>query len=157
MATHGVARDGLASVIDGELRGNEGGKLLGDVRVHVVVLLPLVGGGIDVEASARAEVVALILTLDVSTAGGGVRGDNGEAKLGGNALGASLGGEVLIIAGETAEVVHYGDLGVLTLGREKDGELHLQVTEDGGGVGKLLHPSAKGLVLLHKLESHLVF
>ncbi len=38
--------------------------LLGDVRVHAIVVFPLFLGGVQVESGARSKVVGVVLTLD---------------------------------------------------------------------------------------------
>jgi hypothetical protein len=99
-APHAVAEDGDARGVDGKVGVDELGKLLGHVVVHTEVLRPLGLRGVDVEARAEPKVPRRVGTLDLHTTRAGVGADQSEAVLGGSALSASLGDEVLIGAGE---------------------------------------------------------
>lgn len=68
MAAHAVTGDADAARIE-FLKGGEErlGELLGDVRVHFVVLRPGLLCGVDVEARAGSEVVCVIFALNLET------------------------------------------------------------------------------------------
>ena len=128
VAAHAVAGDGAEARGDAEGALDEGGQLAGDVGVHLVVARVGLGGGVDVEARAGAEVPRRVLAFDAGAAGRRVGDDEGDALARGVREGAGLLGEVLVGAGEAREPVDGGDLrGVLDAGRD----------EDGGGHGRL--------------------
>jgi hypothetical protein len=105
VAAHRVAGDGDAGAVElFELREQRVGQLVGDVAVHVVALVVGFLGGIDVEAGARAEVVAVIFALDVEAARGGVGEDDCDVVFGGGRLEEALLGSVVAGAGEAGEV-----------------------------------------------------
>ncbi len=152
VATHGVAADG-AFRRDREVGLDELGQLAGDVVVHLVVRLPGVLGGVDVEACAHAEIVTGVVR-HLFAAGAGVRRHQGDAELGGDALGARLLHEVFIGAGEAGEPVEHGYLlAGEGLGRQIDGEAHL-ATQHLGGVAVALVPAAEALVAADYVQIH---
>ena len=143
MAAHGVARDGgLARELCGKGGGEYGGQLLGHVRVHLVVLLPLGLRRIHVEARAAPEVVCVIRALDGDAARRGVRHHEREPARRRRTEASALLREVLIRAGqarEPVEAVHGGRLG---LRGQVDRERHLTLA-DGALVGHALQDPAE--------------
>mmetsp|Transcript_43246 Transcript_43246/g.113602 ORF Transcript_43246/g.113602 Transcript_43246/m.113602 type:complete len:239 (+) Transcript_43246:209-925(+) len=85
MPTHRVAKDGLLTGQDlgSERTLDQLRKLIGDVRVHVVVLCPDGFGRIHVKSGAAAKVVAVVCSLDGDTTWRGVRHDDGDTARGG--------------------------------------------------------------------------
>mmetsp|Transcript_76051 Transcript_76051/g.165977 ORF Transcript_76051/g.165977 Transcript_76051/m.165977 type:complete len:207 (-) Transcript_76051:333-953(-) len=74
MAAHAVAKDTSLGRIHREHLFHDARELLGDVVVHVVVLLVLIGGGIQVKASSLPKVVLLgLFVWHVLTSRRGVR------------------------------------------------------------------------------------
>lgn len=68
VASHAVTGDANSARVQLlEGRKESIGEFLGDVRVHVVALVPWLLGGVYVEARAGAKVVCLILALDLET------------------------------------------------------------------------------------------
>ncbi|MNJ34519.1 hypothetical protein D3C77_292350 [compost metagenome] len=124
VAPHGVAADGTPGR-DREVGLDELGQLPGDVVIHLVVGPPGVLGGVDIEAGPHAEIVTGVVRYPLA-ARAGVRRYQGDAELGGDALGPRLLHEVLVGAGEAGEPVEHGHLlAGEGLGRQIDGEAHL--------------------------------
>ena len=63
-------------------------------------------GGVQVEAGALSEIVTVVVGRLV-TARAGIRHHQRDAQLGGNALGARLGGKVLIVTGQPRQPVQH--------------------------------------------------
>ena len=126
-------------------------QLLGDVGIHAVVARPRHLGRVDVEAGAEAEVVARVVPGIPDAARARVRDHDGEAQLGGDALGAGLDDEILLGAAETGEPVEHRPASGLRLRGQAQAEAHgtagllRLVAEDA------LH-AAKALVLRHAGE-----
>jgi hypothetical protein len=127
VAAHRVAGDGDAGAVElFELREECFGELVGDVAVHVVALVVGLLGGIDVEAGAGAEVVALVFALDVEAARGGVGEDDGDVVFGGGRLEEALLGAVVAGAGQAGEVEEdWGGLGGGGGAGDEEVEFHL--------------------------------
>ena len=104
-----MAEDPLAPEVRGEVRGEQGGQLLGHVGVHAIGEAPGVLGGVDIEARPRAEVVAVVLTRKVEAARTRVGSHQEQALPRREALGAGLDGCVLPGAGEAREVGEHRD------------------------------------------------
>ena len=98
VATHGVTADG-APRADREVRLDERRQLVDDVALHAKVRRPRRLGGVEVEARALPEVVAFGIGHALA-ARAGVGRDDHHAVLGGIALRAGLGDEVLLAAGQ---------------------------------------------------------
>jgi hypothetical protein len=124
---HRVTRDGDARAVElFELREERFGELVGDVAVHVVALVVGLLGGVDVEAGAGAEVVALVFALDVEAARGGVGEDDCDVVFGGGRLEEALFGAVVAGAGEAGEVEEdWGGLGGGGGAGDEEVEFHL--------------------------------
>ena len=110
-------------------------------------------GCVQVEAGAEAEVPSAIrVARHAGAARAGVGGDEGEAELGGEALGAGLLHEVLVGTGQPGQPVQGRQRRLrLGLGRQVDGEDHLAVQ----GPGKMtvtLVPAAEGLLAADQFE-----
>ena len=69
VAAHRVAGDGHAGRVHREQGGHQVGQLLGHVVVHLVVLAPLAGSGVDVEPGPAAKVVTVVLSGNVQPSG----------------------------------------------------------------------------------------
>jgi len=68
VSTHAVTSDADFAGVELRESSKDGlWQLLGDVAVHVVAVVVWGFGGIDVEAGTGAEVVRVVLTLDVQT------------------------------------------------------------------------------------------
>jgi hypothetical protein len=71
VTTHTVTSDTDAAGVElGELGEDGLGQFLGDVAVHIVACVIRGLCSVDVEASAGAEVISIILAFDVKTACG---------------------------------------------------------------------------------------
>ncbi len=152
VTAHGVATDGAVGR-DREVGLYQVRQLAGDVVIHLVVIAPGMLGGVDVEAGAHTEVITGVVGYAVA-ARAGVRRHQGDAELGGDALGTRLLHEVLIGAGEAAEPVeHRHLLAGESLGRQIDGKIHL-AAEHGGAVAIALVPAAEALVAADNLQIH---
>ncbi len=84
------------------------GQLVGDIAVHPVAVFPGLGGRVDVEAGARAEVVAVVFAFEVEAAGRGVWEDDGDAAFRGHVLEEALLGAIVACAGQAREVDEKG-------------------------------------------------
>ena len=105
VAAHRVAADG-AAFADAKLATNKRGQFVTQVIVHSVVRRPGRLGGVQVEAGALSEIVTVVVGRLV-TARAGIRHHQRDAQLGGNALGARLGGKVLIVTGQPRQPVQH--------------------------------------------------
>ena len=92
VAAHAVAGNGHARLVELVAKGAEDGlgQLLGDVRLHVVVLLPGLGRGVNVEAGALAKVPAVLLARQVGAPRRRVRVQHGQAGLAGGGVEEAL-------------------------------------------------------------------
>src|SRR5690606_2233151 len=131
VAGNRVVGDG-APVARGGSGFDPGRQLLDDVVAHPVVPGPRLAGGVDVEARPLAEVVALVVG-DVVATRAGVRRHQDDPVLGGVALRAGLGDEVLFVAGEPAQPVQHRALALFGLRREVHAHGHV-AAEDLGAV-----------------------
>mmetsp|Transcript_77843 Transcript_77843/g.176030 ORF Transcript_77843/g.176030 Transcript_77843/m.176030 type:complete len:271 (-) Transcript_77843:140-952(-) len=145
VATHAMAGDADAGAVDWKAGVDKLRKLLRDVGVHVIVGRPLVDRGVDVEASARTEVVAVVLALDAGTARGGVRGHDRYPMSGSSTLCTRLLSEVVVRAGEAAQVVEDRDLRPALGSRWQENAEGHGGLRGIGGVRPLLHLASKCL------------
>mmetsp|Transcript_15231 Transcript_15231/g.31968 ORF Transcript_15231/g.31968 Transcript_15231/m.31968 type:complete len:467 (+) Transcript_15231:755-2155(+) len=145
MATHAVAQDPRLPREDRQRRRHQLWELLGDIVEHVVMLLVLLGGGVEVEACAGAEVERLgILIRDIVSSRRGVWDHEDEPKGGGGLHGAGLLREVLICASEAAQPVDGREKLALLLGlREVGCKLHRHTAEHRAGVLEALQNAAE--------------
>ena len=75
MAAHAVACDADSASVKLLERSKESfGELFGNVRIHVVALCPWLLGRIDVKAGARAEIVGIVLALNLESSYSGAPG-----------------------------------------------------------------------------------
>src|SRR5437667_11988125 len=108
MPTHGMTEDSGARRIDRETLSDSVGQFLSDVRVHAIAMRPWLLGGVDIETGAKSEVVAVSLARNAESSRAGIRDDNGEAELGGNALSSALDNEILFGTGQSrAPIEHW--------------------------------------------------
>ena len=149
VTTHGVSKDGaLGCGVEGVF--NEFGQFLRDVVVHLVVLGPGLLSGVDVKASALAEVIRIIVG-DIVTTRARIWRDNDQAKLTGDTLCARLGGEVLFGAGETTKPVDHRAGFCTRLGWQINRHSHGTVERLGGVLPDLLF-ATKACVLIYFLH-----
>src|SRR5690606_21746396 len=131
VAAHRMAAD-RAHVAGGRVGFHPGRQLVDDVVVHAVVLRPRLAGGVEVEAGAFAQVVAIGVG-DIVATRTGVGRDQDDAVLGGVALRAGLGDEILLVAGQAREPVQHRAGPVSGLRRKIHADGHL-ATQDLGAV-----------------------
>lgn len=145
VAAHRVARDGHAVLVQLVPEGAEQGRgqLLGEVRLHLVVLVKGGLGGVHVEAGRLAEIPAVLLAGQVEAARGGVGVQDGEAVLGGAGLEEALLGAVVGGAGQAGEPDEEGDLGGGGGGGQVEVEVHGGAC-CGGLVGEFEEGAAEG-------------
>lgn len=145
VAAHGVSRDGDAAGVELlEVLKDELGQLGGEVRLHLVVLLPGVADGVNVKGRGAAKVVAVVLAGQVGAAGRGVREQQGEAQRRGVRVQEALFRHVLGRAGQAGEVDEQGSgLGGGGARRDEEVEVHGRASR-GGLVGELEEAAAKG-------------
>jgi hypothetical protein len=153
VAAHGVARDGLQAGRRGEVRLDESGELLRDVRVHVIVGRPRRVRRVNVEARSGTQVVALVLARDTRAARGGVREHHDDAGFRGGFERAPLLHRVVVRAREPAEVVQHGARGERRSWGEVGREGH-RPSRGGGGVRVLAQLAAEHLA--RALELHVM-
>lgn len=149
VAAHGVAGDGdAAGVEEGAVLGGaeEGvGQLLGQVRLHAVVLAEGRLGGVDVEGGGLAKVPGVALAGEVEAPRGGVRVEDGDVVERGGVLEEALLGAVVRGAGQAREPDEDGDLLVLLGGLGGQVEVQVHGGAGGGGlVGQLEEGAAEG-------------
>ncbi|CFP66505.1 Uncharacterised protein [Bordetella pertussis] len=101
-------------------------QLVDHVAVHPVVAAPRLGGGIEVEPRADAEVPVLVLAGEAGAARAGVRRHQHHAVLGGQALRAGLDHEGFLGAGQPGQVEQHRHRAVRGLGRHEDRKAHGQ-------------------------------
>lgn len=70
-------------------------KLLHDVGLHVVALVPRFALGVDVEGGGGAEIPRVVLAREVETARRGVGPEDGEAEAGGVGVQEALFGAIV--------------------------------------------------------------
>lgn len=146
VAAHGVTGDGDPLAVNlGELLEDEIGELLGEVRLHLVVLAPRVLGGVDVEGGGAAKVVGVVLARVIGAAGAGVGEEQGEAQGGGVGVQEALFCDIVGGAGKAGEVdEERRRLGGRSTGREEDVEVH-GGAGGGGLVGELEELAPEGV------------
>lgn len=145
VAAHGVARDGDVLAVElGEGAEDEVRQLLGEVRLHLVVRLPGVLGGVNVKGRGAAKVVGVVLAGQVRAAGARVREQQSEAEGRGVRVEEALLGDIVGRAGEARQVdEHRGWLGGGGARREEEGEVHVGAG-CGGLVGELEELAPEG-------------
>ena len=151
VAAHGVTGDRLTLAIHREVTLDERRQLLGDVVIHAVMTRPRLAGGIDVEACATAEVVAVVFAVQIDAARTGVRADQGDAQLRRLLLRAGLLHEVLVGAGQPRQPPQHRHRALFGLGRQIDGEHHVAI-QAAAAVTVTLEPAAMHLVGADQLE-----
>ena len=124
-----------------EVRFDQVRQFLDDVVMHPVVRRPRVLRGVEVKAGALPEVVGRIIGNQFA-ARTGVRRDEDHAMLGGVALRARLGDEVLFGAGETGQPVQHRQRRGFRLRGQIDRELHVAV-QDGRTMAIDVLPAAE--------------
>src|SRR3546814_6807557 len=67
MPAHGMAEDAGAPGIAGQLAGGDAVQLVGHVAFHAVMGAPRLGGGVQVEAGAGAEIPVLVFRSEEPT------------------------------------------------------------------------------------------
>jgi len=110
------------------------------------VARPGFGGGVEVEAGSASKVPIVVLAGEVKVAGARVGGNEHQAMLGGQALGAALRHEVLFGRGKTSKVVEDGYRALGGPWRREDGEAHRRIA----GLGAVIveaHGAAEAGVL----------
>jgi hypothetical protein len=156
VAAHRVPEDAARVGPGGEVLRDDGGQLPRDVGVHPVVDGPGPFSGVHVEAGAGAEVPVLVLAGDARVARAGVGGDQHQAVLGGEALGAALDHEGLLRARKAGQVVQDRHGPVRGLGGRVDGEAHLAIA-GLRAVGVEARPAAEAGVLAVGLDGRHAF
>ncbi|MNR22872.1 hypothetical protein D3C85_1398520 [compost metagenome] len=123
--------------------------------MHAVVPGIRLLGGVQVEASAQAEVPGAIwIARHLGTARTGVRGDDDQSELRRQAMRTGLLHEVLVGTGQPRQPVEHRQLlPLLRLGRQVDGEHHVAV-EAGRAVPVTLVPAAEALLAGNILKGH---
>ncbi len=133
-----------------EVRLDQRRQLVDDVVMHPVVRGPRRLRGVDIEARALAQVVALGIG-DLVAARAGVGCDQDHAVLGRVTLRAGLGDEVLLVAGEAAEPVQDRQLPRLRLRRQEDREAHRAAERCGPMLVHVL-PAAEAGAMFYALH-----
>jgi hypothetical protein len=154
MTAHAVSSDAdLARVhLIFECLRHNFGKFIGDIGVHLVVLRPWIGGGVDVETCSGAEVVGFVFTLVADSAcdmlapasdiafpchtGTCIRIEHCDAFLACTMLEEAFLGAIITSTCKTREVYQQRDFVLGCLRREEQVELHL-ATSCGGIVSQL--------------------
>ncbi|MNV80549.1 hypothetical protein D3C71_1741610 [compost metagenome] len=123
--------------------------------MHAVVLGPGLLGGVEVEASTQAEVPGAVrIARHLLAARAGIRGNDDQPQLGGQALGAGLLHEVLVGAGEAAEPVQHRQLfALLGLRWQVHSEHHI-ATQHLGMMPVTLVPAAEALLAGDVIQAH---
>src|SRR5204863_4025923 len=103
---------------------NDARQLLGNVRIHPVSVGPRRFRGIDVEAGAQAEIVAVALTRKAEATGARIRHHDGKPKFGGDALRAGLHDEILFGAGKARKPIKHRNAAGVGLRRKKYAKAH---------------------------------
>jgi hypothetical protein len=147
VTSHTVASDTNSSSVNREEGVDQFREFLGDIGVHVVVLLIFISGGVNVETGARTETESVVLAFDFNASGGGIGEDDSEAVLGGELSEATLNKTILISAGQTGQEVEDRGKRGASLGRfgEVDGEGHFALS----GVTPVLQSLDITAVTLH--------
>src|SRR6185312_114751 len=114
-----VPENAGARVVRGELLRDQRAQLLRDIRIHPVVTRPWLRRGIDIETRADTKVPCVAVPGQFDAARTGVRCDQHQPELGGDALCAGLDHEGLFRARESGEVIQHRHRSRLRLrGRE---------------------------------------
>lgn len=149
MAAHGMASNRNSFAIKDVLvlLKEQGRQFLGDVVVHVVVLVPRLLGSVYVKTGARAKVVGLVFTRQIKAARRGVGEDNCQTVLRGPRVEKALLRGIVRGTSETREVEQNGDLlrciSVQDLGRQKHIDIDAGV-QDLGSVREFEEVATKG-------------
>ncbi len=161
MAAHGVAHEAQARRVDREHPLQQRDQFLDDVAFHAPVALPRLLGGVEVEAGPDAEVpfgVGALEGLGLRAARAGIGRDEGDAPLGGEALGARLDHEGFLGAGQPREVHQGGHLAPgfsQRRGREVHPELHRETDFHGGMPVETLGAAEAGVLAQQLQAGHL--
>src|SRR5690554_834700 len=148
---HGVAGDRLARRVDRKVFGDELGQFVDDIRVHLIMLGPGLGGGVDVESGALSKVPAIRCIVDFIAARAGVGCNDRHAQLRGQALKAALFGDVLPGAGQSRQKIEHR-VRAVARGQE-DGKLHRDAAGAGGVFDDFL-ATAKALPIRNNRNRH---
>lgn len=145
MTAHRVARNRHTLRIQLlKLRKDELGQLLGDVRLHLVVLRPRLLRGINVKGRSAAKVPGIVLARVIRAAGRRVGIQKRELEGRGVSVQEALFGDVVGGAGQAGEVDEQRrGLGLGDAGGQEEGEVH-GAAGDGRLVGELEEAAAKG-------------
>lgn len=146
MSAHRMARNGHALGIQLlKVRKDDIGQLVGNVRLHLVVLGPRLLRGVDVKGCAAAKVPGVVLARVVGAARRGVRVEQRELEGRGVGVEEALFGDVVRGAGQAGEVDEQrGRVGGGDAGGEEEGEVH-GAAGGAGLVGELEEAAAKGV------------
>lgn len=146
VSAHGVARNGHALRIQLlEVREDDVGQLVGDIRLHLVVLGPRLLRGVDVKGRAAAKVPGVVLARMVRAARRRVRVEQRELEGRGVGVQEALFGDVVRGAGQAGEVDEQrGRVGGGDAGGQEEGEVH-GAAGGAGLVGELEEAAAKGV------------
>mmetsp|Transcript_33205 Transcript_33205/g.50893 ORF Transcript_33205/g.50893 Transcript_33205/m.50893 type:complete len:392 (-) Transcript_33205:534-1709(-) len=127
VATHAVATERFLLNIDSEQTVDDLRQLLGHIVVHVEVLLPLISGGVHVEAGALADLPGVAQLGHLLPTRASVREDHCQVVLRSVFIYSSLGSGVLIGTRQPREVEENSGrlLATLALSRHEDGEGHV--------------------------------
>jgi len=125
-----VASDTDSGSINGEEGVDQFGEFLGDIGIHIVVLLPFISGGVNIETGARTETESIVLAFNFNSSGAGIGEDNSEAVLGSELSETTLNKTILISAGQTGQEIEDRGKGSASLGgfRDVDGEGHFALS-----------------------------
>lgn len=146
VSAHGVARNGHAFGVQLlEVGEDDVGQLVGDVRLHLVVLGPRLLRGVDVKGRAAAKVPGVVLARVVRPARGRVRVEQRQLEGRGVGVEEALFGGVVRGAGQAGEVDEQrGRVGGGDAGGEEQREVH-GAAGDARLVGELEEAAAKGV------------
>ena len=108
------------------------GQLFGYIAIHVEMRGPRRFGRIEIKPRALAEIVGVVIR-HIFTARAGIRRNDHQAELGGNAIGRRLGGEIVFGTGQPRQPVHGGHRAVFGLWRYEHGKPHVA----GAGIGSV--------------------
>ncbi len=149
-----MAHDRLSAHVRRQLRPDQRRQLALDVALHAVVRRPRRLGGVHVEAGAQAKVVGAFRVVGHALAAGrGVGCDQHQPEFGGDPLGAGLGGEVLLGAGQARQEPDRWDLAPRGRRRMENGEAHGRSGLFRGMAVDHL-PPAEAAAFGHDLEAH---
>ncbi|MNF88355.1 hypothetical protein D3C84_708480 [compost metagenome] len=149
-----MATDATA-VGDREAGLNQRRQLVHHVVVHAVVRSPRLLAGIQVEAGTVTEIPGAVrIARHLGAARTGIRRDQHQPQLGGQALRAGLLHEVLVGAGQAGQPVQHRQLRPLPrLRRQIDGEHHVAL-QGGRVVTVAMMPAAEAFLAGEQFEGH---